>query len=461
MDISTLTFDERDEFSRKPIAEKIITLLQSEIDISPMLIDGGWGTGKTEFCHKSINLLKEQDTHHLIYIDAFKADHADEPLMTVLAEVINVLPNDETKKSFTKKALPILRYTLKTAAKAGVSHFLRQDVADVVDEFDKEIQDVAGKVIDLSVMGLLKDHIESEKSLTTLKDALKEIVQEKPIAIFIDELDRCRPNFAVDMLEIIKHIFDTSAVSFVLITNTQQLRASINHCYGHSVDSQRYLDKFVKFSFVLPSECSSDGHRFKNVSVEHYEKLVRDSLVLKDTALEIESVSDFMADIIKVRDMSLREVETLIRHIEIYHTLASTPEQGGLDKQLLFGYTLLKLMGIVLFCFNTQLSSSISRKRADAKELANYFGENSLVPIIEGALQASHLQLIITILAKECFFNSNLFKPDDEDPEKIWLEGEWYNLVNSYFRGGAGIPSEGQITKAVIKTLRTLSLYTK
>ena len=461
MDISTLTFDERDEFSRKPIAEKIITLLQSDVDISPMIIDGGWGTGKSEFCHKLINLLEEKETHHLIYIDAFEADHADEPLMTVLAKVINLLPDDEAKQNFTRKALPVLRYVVKNVAKASVSHILRQDVADVVDEFDKEIQEAAGKAIDLSVLGLLNDHIEAEKSLTALKVTLEEIVKEKPIAIFIDELDRCRPNFAIDMLETIKHIFDASAVSFVLITNTQQLKASINHCYGHSVDAQRYLDKFVKFSFALPSECSSDGRHFKNVSVEHYEKLVRGSLVLKDTVLENESVSDFMADIIKVRNMSLREVETLIRHIEIYHTLASTPERGGLDKRLLFGYTLLRLMGIVLFCFNTPLSSSISHERADAKELANYFGENSLVPIIEGALQASHLQVVITMLAKECFYNSNLFTPDDEDPEKEWLEGEWYNLITSYFNREAGIHEKGRTTKAVIETLRTLSLYTK
>lgn len=64
--------------------------------------------------------------HHLIYIDAFKADHADEPLITVLAEVIKVLPYDESKKSFITKAIPALRYGLKTIAKAGVSDLLKK-----------------------------------------------------------------------------------------------------------------------------------------------------------------------------------------------------------------------------------------------------------------------------------------------------------------------------------------------
>lgn len=79
----------------------------------------GLGTGKTEFCHKLINLMTEEDTHHLIYVDAFQADHADEPLLTVLAEVVNILSSEEDKESFIKKAIPAARYGLKTLAKAG------------------------------------------------------------------------------------------------------------------------------------------------------------------------------------------------------------------------------------------------------------------------------------------------------------------------------------------------------
>jgi predicted KAP-like P-loop ATPase len=102
MDITALTFDERDEFKRKSIAEEVVSLLQADIDIPPMVIDGSWGTGKTEFCHKLINQMRDNETHHLIYINAFKADHADERLMTVLAEVIKILPDNESKQRFIK-----------------------------------------------------------------------------------------------------------------------------------------------------------------------------------------------------------------------------------------------------------------------------------------------------------------------------------------------------------------------
>jgi predicted KAP-like P-loop ATPase len=127
MDIKHLSFENRDEFNRRDIAEKVIKLFNSGIDVSPMVIDGSWGTGKTEFCHKLLNLLSSRDTHQQIYIDAFRADHADEPLMTVLAAVIKILPSEEEQNRLIEKALPALRFGLKTIAKAGVAHLLRQD----------------------------------------------------------------------------------------------------------------------------------------------------------------------------------------------------------------------------------------------------------------------------------------------------------------------------------------------
>ena len=67
------TFDDqkgskgRDEFKRRPIAENVIKMLESAtVDISPLMIDAQWGCGKTEFCHKTINLIsrKSEDSKY-------------------------------------------------------------------------------------------------------------------------------------------------------------------------------------------------------------------------------------------------------------------------------------------------------------------------------------------------------------------------------------------------------------
>nr|WP_279504657.1 P-loop NTPase fold protein [Aeromonas veronii] len=68
----------------------------------------------------------------------------------------------------------------------------------------------------------------------------------------IDELDRCRPSYAVEMLETIKHIFDIPKVVFVLATDTEQLQHAIKVIYGDGFDAQNYLGRFFMRRFNLP-----------------------------------------------------------------------------------------------------------------------------------------------------------------------------------------------------------------
>jgi len=416
-----------------------------------MVIDGDWGTGKTEFCHKLINLLAKENTHNLIYVDAFQADHADEPLLTILAEILRILPEGEKRDSFIKKALPAVRYGLKTLVKASVSHLLKQDTDSVIEGFDNSVQKIADRAIDASVESLLKDHVKANESLLTLQDAMKEIATTKPIIMFIDELDRCRPDFAVSILEIIKHTFAIDGVQFVLVTNTLQLKASINHSYGKTVDAQRYLDKFLKFTFTLPNTFSNNlGNEQSVASICHYQNLVNQSVILEPTQLAYNDEFDFISHVIKTQNLSLREVETLVRYLEIYQQLS---DNEALAENVVCGYKLLRLFGVILFCFKKEVASKLTQKRADAQELATFLGEHSIVPIFEGGLEALCYQVVLTMIGQECFYNSDLFKPEEGQHD-----AEWDNLINTYFKHSSYSPQQGERSKIVMESIQTLSL---
>lgn len=446
MDITAKTFDGqggRDEFQRKSIAEKAIKLLKSNIDISPMVIDGSWGTGKTEFCHKLINLMKEDDTHNIIYIDAFKADHVDEPLMTVLAEIIKILPEGPRRKAFINRVLPAVRYTLKTIAKAGVSHLLRQDFADVANDFDEVIQKAADDSIDKTAELILKDHVEAEKSLKTLQTALTAIASQDPIIIFIDELDRCRPNFAVDMLEIIKHTFDVEGVSFVLVTNTQQLRASINHCYGQAVDAQRYLDKFIKFRFEL-SSLSSRGYQSPVLAAkQHFFKLASEKKCLPADYLNDNYFEAAIEDLVRSRSLSLREIETLILHIQIAQTLS---ESAIFAERQYLGYKLLRLIGILLVCYRPELLDQVKKGIIDAKLLGEFLGVKKLPTFESGVGAPKPFEVIMFIIAKGCTENAEWYKPSEEKKE-LW------DSYESGFMGNFPVPH-----KAINEIIETANI---
>jgi len=449
MDITAKTFDGqggRDEFQRKSIAEKAIKLLKSNIDISPMVIDGSWGTGKTEFCHKLINLMKEDDTHNIIYIDAFKADHVDEPLMTVLAEIIKILPEGPRRKAFINRVLPAVRYTLKTVAKAGVSHLLRQDFADVANDFNEVIQKAADDSIDKTAELILKDHVEAEKSLKTLQTALTAIASQDPIIIFIDELDRCRPNFAVDMLEIIKHTFDVEGVSFVLVTNTQQLRASINHCYGQAVDAQRYLDKFIKFRFELSPH--SQRHMTNPVLAAnaYFYQLIGEKGFLSSSLLSNTLLKKFIAKFIGHQGLSLREIETLVLHIEVVQVLSNS---NRFIPDEYIGYSLLRLVGVMLVCFRPDILREIRKGVVDADLLGDFLGVKKLPYLEEGGREIPEVcEFIMASLTTD--FNENKVNyAISEDQQKKW---------NSYMRYVSYMEEVPYRDRAVAQILETANI---
>jgi len=448
------TFDTQDEFKRKPIAENIIRLLTSDIDLSPMVIDGGWGTGKTEFCQKLIRLMREQHPDYQpVYIDAFRSDHSGEPLLALLAEIIKACTPEDTgeqpseqRKNITRKVAKAAGFVMKTVAKAAVGHILKQNTDDLAEEFQQIMNDgqdadslaetvtdaaatIASHTIDATVEALLKEQIEAEKNLETLKTCLKELAAEKPIILFIDELDRCRPDYAVDMLEVIKHVFDVENVKVVLVTNTKQLRAAINHRYGVEVDAQKYLDKFLKYSFALPDKIVDPVEAGRTlVAVEYFKQLIRNSRMgnkLQDLIDEFVIIIDystdsidFIADMIERNDISLRETERLVRFLEIYHSLS----RGGLNSQEIWQYRLLRITGIFIFCFHPNLMDDINKNRTNAKDFARLFNIQSSPSMPMDSYDLNCADMIAAILITYSRFGDASFTFATFQHEEYWEE---------------------------------------
>ncbi|GAA0805325.1 KAP family P-loop NTPase fold protein [Psychrobacter piscatorii] len=316
-----LTFTSRDEFIREPIAEKIIKLLDSAIDVSPLIIDGKWGTGKTEFCFKLKNLIEAHNTndYKVGYVNAFQADHANEPLLTLIAEVAGFYGEDDDKrKSFIKNAIPYLRLVSGIGIKAIASLAFGKYAADMSDDFKEgmeAIEEGSDSFIDQSLESMIKDQVEAEKNLSTLKEALKDIASINPVILLIDELDRCRPDFAVMMLETIKHVFDVENVQIILITNAEQLKATIKHSYGSETNSHDYLYKFFKYQINLPTSTKDIEGRSVENNVTYFKATVQASKVIPQDFKD----NQFMYEIptfLDVGKLSLRNIEQIVRCIE-------------------------------------------------------------------------------------------------------------------------------------------------
>ena len=474
------TFATQDEFKRKPIAENIIRLLTLPIDLSPMVIDGGWGTGKTEFCQKLIRLMQQQHPDYQpVYIDAFRSDHSGEPLLALLAEIIKSCtpPKDsdekliEEHKDRIRKITKAAGFLMKTVAKAAVGHVLKQNTDDLAEELQQIMNDgqeadslaetvtdaaatIASHTIDATVEALLKEQIEAEKNLKTLKACLKEFAEAKPIILFIDELDRCRPDYAVDMLEVIKHVFEVENVKIVLVTNTKQLRAAINHRYGVEVDAHKYLDKFLKYSFALPDKIVAPfGMIQALVSVEYFKQLIRKSRMadeLRSLIEERNGTINFISDMIERNNISLRETERLVRFLEIYHSLS-----GGLNK-VIWQYALLRITGVFIFCFYPSLMDDINKNRTDSKDFARLFNIQSLANIPKNNFGVVHTNTNVIAMMLILYGTANIHF----DVGTLHDRRSWQERINKDFLDNENICLDGMdgVLDILEDTFRILSL---
>lgn len=130
------------------------------------------------------------------------------------------------------------------------------------------------------------------------------VEQAQKLVIFIDELDRCKPSYALEMLERIKHYFDDDRIIFVVSVNKEQLTHTISTYYGEGFDSTGYLNKFFDIEAYLPTlsidnneinEYRSDQrwlNRFTNMLNKYYRLTLRDALIYNQRIESLSSISE-------------------------------------------------------------------------------------------------------------------------------------------------------------------------
>lgn len=364
-----LSFSTRDEFSRKPIAEKLIDLLESDIDLSPIVINGDWGTGKTEFCLKTIQEMKgSNEKLKCVYIDAFNADSSDEPILTLIAAIVSLFPDKEDKKSIINKAIPVIKYASKVLLNASTTLILKENAEKLGEDLSEALKDQTATAIDATIDNLLDTHEKSTENISALRSILESLARDNPVIIFIDELDRCRPNYALKMIESIKHIFDVNNVKFVLITNLKQLISSINKLYGDSINADKYLDKFIGFKIDLLEYHKKHDERMYDNSIVYFNSLFNGNERLK--VLSTPGYEGFISYLIKERQLSLRDVERFFKYLIVYQHASD----NSIEQESAFGIVIYKILGVFIFMLSDSLRNRVISGNYTCEDMLSVIG---------------------------------------------------------------------------------------
>ena len=188
--------------------------------------------------------LELKNTYLPIYFDAWLYDNQESALLALLLVIVKNASVDINTKldKDLKKSIAQLFSSITFWKRFSYKKFTAEDFDFERIEQALESQDILASAYTL------------EQIRNTIKAALIDTVVEnaQKLVIFIDEMDRCRPTFAVELLESIKHYFEDDRIIFFISTNKAQLVHTISRYYGNDFDSSRYLNKFFDINLQLP-----------------------------------------------------------------------------------------------------------------------------------------------------------------------------------------------------------------
>lgn len=261
-DKNVLKSIEKDKLQRTRDVIDFIGILET-IDYNSFIsLDGAWGDGKTFLVrqiemtlkyHNKINFEKE------ITIEEKNAFSSNKQLgeLELQHAYLPIYYNAWLYDNHSSALMSLLMVTIKNYEKfvnTKIGSSKGEKVASIMDsvQFWK-----SSNWQNLREIFVGKDILSEAYLLEEIRDMIKEIfgdlIEERgKLVIFVDELDRCKPTFAVEILESIKHYFDDERIIFVMSVNKSQLIHTISKYYGNNFDSSSYLNKFFDMNIQLP-----------------------------------------------------------------------------------------------------------------------------------------------------------------------------------------------------------------
>lgn len=254
-----------DSIGRGEFVRQFVKMLNAIEDNCTIALEGNWGSGKTFFVkqvkmvldahnpnYQPVNgflteerrkVIKEKCSEFnvedgstelkpqlCVYYDAWQNDNDEDPILSLVYSIVKEIGSEF---SFNKKStLDICGELIKLVCDKDIS---------------KLIKVLKGKN---ALDRIRKTKDEADKVSEFLQSLLPEVGER--LIVFVDELDRCKPSYAVKLLERIKHYFLDEEITFVFSVNINELQHTIKKHYGSDFDATRYLDRFFDLRATLP-----------------------------------------------------------------------------------------------------------------------------------------------------------------------------------------------------------------
>ena len=309
-DVALETPWQDDALGRIKVAEGLTNLVRHQSASFVIGIHGYWGTGKT-FLLKRWQTQLQKEGFEAIYFNAWEDDFCDDPLLAILGQLSDHF-KDQGLSSMVREvfesAVPLLKENLHSILQRHTGITLRVSPEEqTVDFLDLYLNQRA-----------TKDELRA--SLANLSTKVGDDTGH-PLIFIIDELDRCRPTFAIELLERVKHVFEVPNLVFVFGINRDELCASFQSVYGQ-INAEIYLRRFFDIEFTLPL---ADAEHFATHLIQRYhlEEFFANLDKQNRTTIhhqELSILSHAFPKLCSRLDLSLRDMDYCVRIMVVLAT---------------------------------------------------------------------------------------------------------------------------------------------
>ncbi|KOS08110.1 hypothetical protein AM493_20205 [Flavobacterium akiainvivens] len=430
---SDIVIDENNPFAnckleRKKYADVLTQIVKAYDTGFVLAINNKWGTGKTTFV-KMWQATLELQKYKAIYFNAWENDFEDNALTALMGELKLLISHDlkEDFKILLNKGAILSKHILPTLVKAIVAK-----------HFDlKELQDFSEKATEGLTTMLEEDislYIKKKKSIGEFKAELEKFIKKnndgKPLIFIIDELDRCRPNYAVQILEQIKHFFSVKNIIFILSIDKEQLGNAIKGVYGNDrIDSEEYLKRFIDIEYSIPEPSTELFCRYLYNYFDFGSFFsTQNRLNIYETREDENLFIEMSIFLFKISKTSLRQQEKIYSHARV--ALKSFTENGYVFPQIFFILIFIKVN-------HKEFYSKIADKKLKLTELQSELQKWLITNNIEEDLyQQTIIEAYLLIFYKN-YITTYYFKPkiyEGNGDKKEWIINSVFDNTQHNFR---------------------------
>lgn len=321
--------DDRLGFAR--IGQSFTHLVQSISESKVITVEAGFGHGKTFFRTAWAQELRAAG-EVVIEIDAQQSDHSGEPVVTFLGALLAKKgPSGKTAMATLKeKGLNLAGIAGRGIARAVLSKGAEEIIEKVgnllepyvegqkalketLEEAEAGLSSYAGQLIATQLATEHARQTELPAQIRAIRDALTEGKAARRVVVLIDELDRCRPDYAIALLEAMKLVFNEEGFVFVLLVNGDYLNHIADHRYGTGQTGESYLEKFVDFRLKLraPPEALAEATRELVAKIEL-------AVPFGDNpAFSVEAAAELAAKIAPESGLSFRQIKRVVERVDL------------------------------------------------------------------------------------------------------------------------------------------------